>query len=149
WRVPVASGFVTFQDSGVPLGSASLTSGVATFTTSDLSIGSHAITAAYLGDELYPGSTSAPLAQTVTHPADHAPVLAQPLNRTDLEGTVVSFALAAADPDGDRLRWSATGLPPGIQLKADGLIAGIIGFDAAGMRTVTVTVSDGPMADSK
>jgi streptogramin lyase len=60
------SGFVTFKDGTTPMGSGALDStGKATFSTSGLAIGSHPITANYLGDSTFAGSTSAALTQTV------------------------------------------------------------------------------------
>ena len=60
-----ATGTVTFRDNGAPLGSDTLTGGVATFSSAGLTTGQHSITAAYGGDLINSGSTSAPLAQTV------------------------------------------------------------------------------------
>jgi hypothetical protein len=50
-------GTVTFFDGNTPLGSATLSSGVATFSTSGLGVGPHSITAHYLGDTTFAGSS--------------------------------------------------------------------------------------------
>jgi hypothetical protein len=60
------TGTVNFLDNGSVIGSAALNgSGVATFTISTLSIGTHPITAEYLGDTTFNGSTSPNLDQVV------------------------------------------------------------------------------------
>src|SRR4029077_15903031 len=56
---------VIFRDGGVAIGSALLASGTAKFTTPALAGGSHSITATYVGNTAFAGSTSAPVTQTV------------------------------------------------------------------------------------
>ncbi len=59
-------GAVQFQDGGNNLGSAvTLSGGTATLGTASLSVGTHNITAVYVGDANFIGSTSPSLAQTV------------------------------------------------------------------------------------
>jgi len=61
-----ATGTVQFFDGGILLGQGTLdVLGVATFTTSSLAIGTHTITATYLGDASFLGSTSNPVQQVV------------------------------------------------------------------------------------
>jgi Tol biopolymer transport system component len=61
------SGSVTFFDGTAPLGPVTLNpAGIATFATSSLVAGSHSITASYAPSGNFIGSTSSPLAQTVT-----------------------------------------------------------------------------------
>ena len=63
-----ASGSVTFNDSGSPLGTSNITSGTATLPVTTLSVGTHSITAVYSGDSNYSGSTSAVVTATVGPP---------------------------------------------------------------------------------
>ena len=71
------------------------------------------------------------------------PIFAAPLaNRSDPEGTNISFNVGASDPDNDNLTYSATGLPAGIGIGSTGSISGTLGFDTAGTYMVTVTVKD-------
>jgi hypothetical protein len=59
------AGKVTFKNSSVTLGTATLSGGVASFATTTLSVGTKSITAVYDGNALFSGSTSAPLGQIV------------------------------------------------------------------------------------
>jgi len=56
-----STGQVTFKDSDIVLGDASLIAGVAAFRTSGLAPGAHSITAVYGGDSSDQGSASAAL----------------------------------------------------------------------------------------
>jgi large repetitive protein len=59
------TGMVTFEDSGVSIGSGTLAGGVGTFTTGALGAGSRTITAAYGGDSNYTTSVSSTLTESV------------------------------------------------------------------------------------
>ena len=77
-----------------------------------------------------------------------APVLAQPANQTSKTNEKVSLALSASDPDGQPLRFAATGLPTGLAINAgSGLITGSV--RSAGSYAVTVTVTDGALSASR
>jgi len=59
-------------------------------------------------------------------------------------GTAVALQLTATDPDGDRLTYSATGLPTPLTINpGTGLISGTLAVGDAGTYTVTVAASDG------
>jgi hypothetical protein len=60
-----ASGSVQFLDGSTVLSTATLSAGRASLSTATLSAGSHSITAKYVGDARYNGSTSAVVTQTV------------------------------------------------------------------------------------
>src|SRR5712671_1593499 len=64
-----STGQVTFKDSDIVLGDASLVAGVAAFRTSGLAPGAHSITAVYGGDSSDQGSASAALNLVVAPPA--------------------------------------------------------------------------------
>ncbi|MEM7274390.1 MAG: putative Ig domain-containing protein [Actinomycetota bacterium] len=67
-------------------------------------------------------------------------------DRSIVEGSPVAASLMAQDPDGDRLRFAADGLPNGLTLDADtGEISGAPAHDAApdSPYLVTFSVSDG------
>ena len=67
-----------------------------------------------------------------------------PGDQTSAEGNAVSLLVAATDPDGDALGYSATGLPKGASINGStGLISGTLTFAAAGSYNVTVFASDG------
>jgi hypothetical protein len=90
------------------------------------------------------------LVVTVNNQTNRPPVLTQPANQTSAEGSAVSVALTATDPDGNRLTYSATGLPPGLGVNsASGLISGTPPYTSAGTYTVTATVSDGAVTHSR
>jgi YVTN family beta-propeller protein len=60
-----ATGTITFYDGSTKLGSGTVVSGKATFTATSLTKGTHSITAVYVGDNNYNGSTSSVLSQKV------------------------------------------------------------------------------------
>lgn len=71
-----------------------------------------------------------------------APVIAQLRDLTTVAGFQARLSIAATDPNGDPLSYSATGLPPGVTIDAlTGLITGTIGDTTP--RDVIVRVSDG------
>jgi len=63
--LPTPTGTVELFDGATELGTASLNSGSATYSTAALAVGAHAITAQYLGDGNFSGSTSPVVSQTV------------------------------------------------------------------------------------
>ena len=71
---------------------------------------------------------------------------------TDLtlaEGAAVSLDADATDADGDALTYAASGLPAGITIDSGtGVISGTLGSTTAGTYDVSVTVSDGSLADT-
>ncbi len=80
----------------------------------------------------------------VSPPGNQAPVITNPGNQTNIAGDVVSLPISASDPDGDTLSYSATGLPPGLNINSNtGVIAGTLASDSAGTYTVTLNISDG------
>lgn len=78
--------------------------------------------------------------------ANAAPVLTDPAPQTSVVGTTASLQLAGRDPDGGAVTFSATGLPPGLQISSRGLISGTP--TAAGSYTVTASISDGRLSDA-
>jgi hypothetical protein len=86
---------------------------------------------------------SQPIVWTVTN-ANRAPEVTNPSDQTHGEGTAVMVPVAASDPDGDPLSYSATGLPVGLTIDTtDGIISGTLSYESAGLYTVIVTASDG------
>jgi hypothetical protein len=78
---------------------------------------------------------------TVTN-TNRPPVVTRPADRTDGFSDAVRLELQGADPDGDAITWSATGLPQGLVLNpVSGVIEGTTTL--AGTFTVTVTATDG------
>jgi YVTN family beta-propeller protein len=70
------------------------------------------------------------------------PLLASPGSQVSVVGTPVDLPLSATDPNGDPLRWTASGLPPGLGIDAaSGRISGTP--SAAGVFTTVIAVSDG------
>src|SRR6185295_18731320 len=52
-----------------------------------------------------------------------------------------------SDQDGDALTFTATGLPPGLSMAPNGVIAGTLRAGSSGEYDVVVTVSDGSLSD--
>ena len=76
-----------------------------------------------------------------------APVVTNPGDQTDAEGTVVSLPISATDADlpANTLRYGAVGLPPGLSIDpVSGVISGTVAFgcNAGSPHAVTVTVTD-------
>ncbi len=70
------------------------------------------------------------------------PSVTHPGNQSSIQGATVDLQIAASDPNGDVLSYSAGGLPPGLSIDArTGRIQGQT--NAAGAFEVVVSVSDG------
>ena len=75
-------------------------------------------------------------------PPNLPPVVAPIADQTSTLGDTVSLAIAATDPEGKPLSFSATGLPAGLTINpSSGVISGIL--LAIGDFTVTVSATDG------
>ena len=104
--------------------------------------GATAIVGAVGNDDAGSGSGSA-----YVYVLNAAPEVTVPDDQTNDEGDTVSLPIAATDPDGDPLTYSATGLPDGLSINAStGLISGTLTFDSATTVTVAVSVSDGTLS---
>ncbi|QVW34012.1 putative Ig domain-containing protein [Geobacter sulfurreducens] len=83
--------------------------------------------------------------------SNSAPTVTNPGNQTSWEEKPVNLQIRASDSNGDKIFYSATGLPAGLSInESTGLISGTTaaGAAAAGPFTVTVTVSDGSASTS-
>lgn len=90
---------------------------------------------------------SATFTLTVTA-GNRTPTLEAPADQTHDLDDIVRLPLAASDPDGDSLTYSATGLPPGLSITSTtGLITGTPTIAAT--YAVTVSVSDGSLSASR
>jgi len=79
---------------------------------------------------------------------DTPPVLTNPGNQLSSVGQPTTLQLAAIDPDGRAVTYSATGLPPGLSLgESTGFISGA--GTTAGSYGVEVTASDGVLTWSQ
>ncbi|GAA0477594.1 hypothetical protein GCM10009096_19360 [Parasphingorhabdus litoris] len=96
------------------------------------------------------GGTSTATVEVTVTPVNDAPTADPPLNnQTNDDADMVSVDVSGSfeDLDGDTLTFTATGLPAGLSIDANGLISGTIDPDASqvngGVYTVTVTADDG------
>lgn len=79
----------------------------------------------------------------VVAPAPDAPVLATIGNQVIAEGSLLSLALSASDPDGETLSFSASGLPNGAVLDpVSGAFGWTPGYDQSGVYTLSFTATD-------
>ena len=88
------------------------------------------------------GAATAHVSITV-RPVNDAPLLVNPGDQRSDEGEPVSLQLEASDVDADSLRFSATGLPPGLRISTTGLISGTPNDRTARVYWVTASISDG------
>ena len=74
---------------------------------------------------------------------NRTPILSPIDSRTEPEGVTISLPIDATDPDGDELFYSATGLPPGLEVQPGGnRIVGTLTYHSAGEWPVQVVVTD-------
>ena len=138
----VATGTVTFFDSGVALGTSSLTAGTATLATSSLgAAGSpHSITAVYNGDASHDGSSSAVLSQRVNGAVTSVAVASS--SSPSRVGVLVTFTAIVAGGE-----TTPTGT---VQFKDGGINLGspqaIAGSGQATFATSTLSVAGSPHA---
>ena len=141
---------VQFRLDGANLGAEDTTAPYSiVWNSTTTSNGSHVLTAV-ARDAAGNSATSAAITVSVNNNTNRAPTLTQPANQTSPEGSAASVALAASDPDGNPLTFSATGLPPGMVINtASGLISGTPTFTSAGTYSINATVSDGSLSESR
>ena len=134
---------LTFSATGLPPG-LTLTPSTGRITGTPTTVGTYNVTAT-----VSDGSLSASRSFTWTiRPANVAPVLTNPGNRTSNVNQATSLQLVATDTAGQTLTFSATGLPAGLTLTpSTGLIAGTP--TTAGTFSVTASVSDGSLSASQ
>jgi hypothetical protein len=116
--------------------------------------GSHVFTTTVPGQRYYftvaayAGNAVSGRSNEVSAVSNAPPTLANPGNQTSAVGQVIALQLVGADPLGDPLTYSATGLPTGLMVsQVLGLITGVT--TTAGTYNVTATVSDGVLAASQ
>ena len=136
---------LSFSASGLPAGiSVNPTTGVISGTITDGAADSSPYSVTVTATETS-GSTplngSASFTWTVTH-MNHPPSITSPGNQTNNENSSPSLQIAANDPDGGTLTWSATGLPPGLSVNTSGLISGTLNYSSYGEYNPTIQVTD-------
>jgi hypothetical protein len=128
---------------GVPPGLV-LNSSTGRVTGTPLAAGSFTVTAS-VSDGLL--SMQQVFTWTVIGP-NLAPALVNPGNQTSNAGDLIALQLVGSDLNRDPLRYSAIGLPPGVQISGNtGLIAGTA--STPGTYAVMVSVNDGSLTTSR
>ncbi|NLY74548.1 MAG: tandem-95 repeat protein [Firmicutes bacterium] len=85
----------------------------------------------------------------VVNQVNRAPVLEEIGDQIVNEGQLLEFTVAAVDPDGDELTYTATGLPEGASFDpTTRVFSWTPSYAQAGIYTVTFQVSDGGLTDS-
>ncbi len=94
-------------------------------------------------------TTSRTFTWTVAN-VNRAPALTAVADQTSVENATIALPLAASDPDGTPLSYSATGLPASLSVDpATGFITGTLTYTSAGTYAVTAAVSDGSASSSR
>lgn len=90
-------------------------------------------------------TTSASFTWTVAN-TNRTPVVTNPGTQSSYQGVAVAGAIAANDPDGDPLTFSALNLPPGVAINpSTGALSGTPA--TVGVFTVVVSATDGSMSN--
>jgi MYXO-CTERM domain-containing protein len=89
------TGNVTFSDGATVLGTVALANGFVSLSTSTLDLGSHAVTATYVGDTNFTGSSSAALTEVVSRTAGMATLAAVPSASTYGQDVTFTATLSA------------------------------------------------------
>lgn len=142
-----ATGTVNFLDNGTPIGSGTLAGGVATFSTSALTVGAHNITAAYLGDTSFSGSTSAIFVQDVNGP----PTIISANNTTFTVGSPGTFTVIASGSPTPNFILTGDPLPAGVNFNTTtGVLSGTptLGTNAVGIYNLVITATNGIAPDA-
>jgi PKD repeat protein len=134
---------ITYSATGLPSG-ASLTGQTFSWTPTYSQAGSYNVTFVASDGQAQDSET---ITLTVVN-SDRPPVLAEVGSQTVNAGSPLSFALAATDPDGDSLTYSAGSLPSGATLTGQ-TFAWTPTSTQAGSYTITFTVSDGTLTSSR
>jgi hypothetical protein len=79
---------------------------------------------------------------------DRTPVMGSVSDRSVDAGNTLDFSLAATDPDGDALTYSASGIPTGANLSGANF-TWTPASDQSGSFDITFTVTDGSLSDSR
>ena len=138
---------LTYSASGLPDGlsiepNTGLISGTISYTAYSPTPYNVVITVTDNGSPALDGQTN--FTWTVSN-TNRSPELTNPGLQSSAEGASISLQIAADDPDGDTLTYSASGLPDGLSInESSGLISGSISFTAhtSSPYEVTITVID-------
>jgi hypothetical protein len=127
-----------YEASGLPTGlSINATTGLITGTIDPRGAGTYTVTVQANDAQGQTGSTTFTWIVNDTTP----PTLTNPGTQTSTAGQTIShFAIMAQDADSGT--WTATGLPTGLSIDANGVISGTIAPTVSGNFTVTVQAKD-------
>jgi hypothetical protein len=134
-----------FSATGLPPGLDIGRHGLIHGRVADKSAGRYVVLVSFVPRQGAPAATS--FTWDIAH-RNHRPTLSDVDSQSAKEGAPARLAVTASDEDGDKLVFSAAGLPPGLTMSSGGVIAGNVGPAASGEYLVRVTVSDGKLADS-
>ncbi len=135
---------LTYSATGLPAGlSISSTSGLISGTVSASAAAANSATVT-VSDGSLSASSSFSWATTAPLP----PVVTNPGAQTSPRGQGTSLQIAATDPQGGTLTYSATNLPTGLSISASGLISGTVSSSASASKAATITVKDGVLSTS-
>jgi hypothetical protein len=135
-------GALTFTATGLPAGLQISSGGLISGTPAAGSAGDSLVTVTAT-DGTYSAS------QTFDWSIAPAVAITDPGPQSNTEGDVVNLQLQATDAAGGTLAYSATGLPAGLGVSANGKITGTVAAGAAGFYDATITATDGTFSASQ
>jgi hypothetical protein len=141
---PDADDVLSYSASGLPQGlTINAMTGIIGGTISYTASGLHGVTVTVADGRGAANSTASTTFVWTVTPTNRPPTLPVVPSQMSVENAAITLVVAANDPDGDAVTFSATGLPPGLTIHpTTGTITGTLSYTSAGTHAVTVIATD-------